>query len=88
MLYSGLSVLILNSNKGSTIRALSRRMALLLLVGGGAAGCLRSNSTATVDGTNKQRIYVLDDDDAVGIARGAIVRSFPGRKIDTKLIMD
>ena len=63
--------------------ALPRRTALLLLAGGGLAGCSRSNSTAAVDGSGRQRIYALDDADAMGIAHGAIVRSFPGRKIET-----
>jgi hypothetical protein len=47
------------------------------------SGCSRNNSTATLSGTSRQQIYTLTDDDAMQMAHGAIVRSFPGRDIET-----
>ncbi len=65
------------------MREVLRRTAVFMLAAGAIAACSRRNSTAAFDGSGRQRIYALDDADAMGIAHGAIVRSFPGRKIET-----
>jgi hypothetical protein len=47
------------------------------------AGCSRSYSTAVDPQTGRQRIYAMEQTEALALAHGAIVRSFPGRRIET-----
>jgi len=55
--------------------------AALLLIS--ASACSRQQAIGLDAATGKQRIYVMDDREADAIAHGAILSSFPGRKVET-----
>lgn len=59
------------------------RSAFLALALLGLAACSRHEEIGLDSTTGRQRIYTLSDAEADTIAHGAIVSSFPGRKIET-----
>ncbi|MFC7553479.1 SHOCT domain-containing protein [Pseudoroseomonas wenyumeiae] len=59
-------------------KALATAFALLAVT-----GCSRHYTTAVDQTTGKQRIYAVTDSEADALAQGAILSSFPGRKVET-----
>lgn len=59
---------------------MKRRSALLVLLG--LAACSRQQSTATTGTAGREKLYRLSEDQAMAIAQGAMLRTFPGRRLE------
>jgi hypothetical protein len=66
---------------GGTLKAIIRTVAAALVVLAVGA-CSRHYSTGINEVNGKQRIYTVSDAEADAIAHGAIVSSFPGRRVE------
>lgn len=69
------------SGLGGTLKAIIRTIAAALVFLAVGA-CSRHYSTGINEANGKQRIYAVSDAEADAIAHGAIVSSFPGRRVE------
>jgi hypothetical protein len=59
----------------------TRRTAFVIAAALPFAGCSRSQTTALDPSTGRARVYAMTADEALTLAHGAILRSFPGRRV-------